>query len=340
MKRKKIKLGIIGKNFGYNVIYKAFVKNKNFKIIAFSFKSKKYDKNKFSKKIKIYFNWKNLILDNKVNSIAIATPPESHKKIIEFAIKHNKHIFCEKPFTSTYEESNHICNLLDKKKISHMANYEFAEISAFRFFKKNILNKNTKINKIKLNWCMKINRPNISWKDNHSKGGGIMFNYVCHAIYYLEFIFGKFRFKKPTIFFDNKNNINTLKSHILFNSGLSGNLKIGIFNKNSKIKSEHKIEAFSKNDAYVLRSKVDKLSDQFEVLKITKVDNKVSKKISYLFKKKNNISDFRIHPTFINSKKFSTWILEGNQQSPNFFDAKRIHLIIKQLINSSKKKKI
>ena len=46
--QKKINLGIIGKNFGYNVIYKSFKKNKKFKIKGFSFKSKK--KLKFQKK--------------------------------------------------------------------------------------------------------------------------------------------------------------------------------------------------------------------------------------------------------------------------------------------------
>ena len=39
--QNKINLGIIGKNFGYNVIYKSFIKNNQFKIKGFSFKSKK-----------------------------------------------------------------------------------------------------------------------------------------------------------------------------------------------------------------------------------------------------------------------------------------------------------
>ena len=42
--KNKINLGIIGKNFGYHVIYKSFLKNKNFKILGFSFKSKKTNK--------------------------------------------------------------------------------------------------------------------------------------------------------------------------------------------------------------------------------------------------------------------------------------------------------
>ncbi len=36
--QNKINLGIIGKNFGYHVIYKSFLKNKKYKIKGFSFK--------------------------------------------------------------------------------------------------------------------------------------------------------------------------------------------------------------------------------------------------------------------------------------------------------------
>ena len=102
----KINLGIIGKKFGYNVIYKAFLKNKKFNILGFSYKSKNEDIN-LPKKIKIYADWKKLILDKKINAIAIATPPQLNKKIIEFAIKNNKHIFCEKPFACNYKEARY-----------------------------------------------------------------------------------------------------------------------------------------------------------------------------------------------------------------------------------------
>ena len=48
--QNKINLGIIGKNFGYHVIYKSFLKNKKYKIKGFAFKSKKNKENKNSKK--------------------------------------------------------------------------------------------------------------------------------------------------------------------------------------------------------------------------------------------------------------------------------------------------
>ena len=93
--QNKINIGIIGKNFGYNVIYKSFLKNKNFRIKGFCFKSKKLEKLAIPKSIKIYSNWKKLILDKKIDAIAISSPPATHKKIVVFAVKNNKHIFAK-----------------------------------------------------------------------------------------------------------------------------------------------------------------------------------------------------------------------------------------------------
>ena len=39
--KNKINIGIIGKNFGYNVIYKSFLKNKKYKIEHFLLNLKK-----------------------------------------------------------------------------------------------------------------------------------------------------------------------------------------------------------------------------------------------------------------------------------------------------------
>ena len=190
-----------------------------------------------------------------------------------------------------------------------------------------------------MNWFLNIKRKNNSWKEHHNKGGGIMFNYVCHAVYYLEFLFGKIISTKSSIFGEVKRNINSLISVVFFESGLSAILKIKICSKNSKIKPMHQLKILSDKSVYLLRSNVDSLSDQFEIVKIDKSSKKSSIKTKFLFKNKDNRLDFRIKPTFNNSKKFSSWILKGKTQKPNFFDAQRVHLIIDQKIRSSKEKK-
>ena len=85
---KKIKAGIIGRNFGYKVIFQALKKIRDFKIIGFSVKNKK--KINLPENIKIYKNWKSLVSDKKIDVIFISSPPQTHKKIIEFSIKKNK----------------------------------------------------------------------------------------------------------------------------------------------------------------------------------------------------------------------------------------------------------
>ena len=332
--QNKINLGIIGKNFGYHVIYKSFLKNKKFNIKGFSFKSKKNGKIKIPKKIKIYSNWKKMILDKQIDAVAIAIPPILHKKIIKFAIKNKKHIFCEKPFTCSYKEANFICNLLKtKKKISHMVNYEFANIGAFRFLKRKII-KNIKINEICLNWFINLNRKsNMNWKESHSKGGGMIFNYFCHAIYYLESFFGKIHSVKTNISLEKKREIKSLKGNIFFCNGLSSKLNIQVGLLKNKIKPTHELKILSNKKNYILKTKLNSLSDKFKLIELSKSSRKI------LFIEKNKTNDFRINPTFINSKKFSNSILNLKIQSPNFFDAKRIHFIIKKIFASSKANK-
>ena len=334
--QNKINIGIIGKNFGYKVIYKSFIKNKKYKVVGFSFKSKNKDRLKLPKKIKIYNNWKNLILNKKIHAVVIATPPFYHKKIIQFALKNNKHIFCEKPLACTNKEALSLCNLTRKKRISHMVNYEFSEIEAFSFFKNKILKK-IKIKKIFLNWFINIeNRPKATWKENHSKGGGIMFNYICHSIYYLEFLLGKMIKLKTNISFNKKNKIQKVRATFFFKKNITANLDIKAGPIKKYFKPTHELKILSNNKTYYLKTKLNSLSDKFELLEF---DHK-KQFIRSLYKEKKSKDDFRIRPTYKNSIKFSNSILRKSIDKPNFYTASRIHTIINKMIISSKIKKI
>ena len=334
----KINIGIIGKNFGYNVIYKSFIKNKHCSVKGFCFKSKINSKIKIPEDIKVYSSWKKLILNKKINAIAIATPPSLHKDIIKFAVKNKKHIFCEKPFTTSKKEANYICELMKKNnKLCHLVNYEFAEIDAFSHFKKNYI-KNIKINKIVLNWFIHINkRAKNSWKEDFSKGGGLMFNYFCHAIYYLEFLFGKIVSIKINANLEKNKKIKILKGNFFFKNLPPVKIDVKVGQLQKIIIPTHKLKIISNNKTYVLQTKLDSLSDNFELIEFSKNSKKNLSKI--LFRNKKINDDFRIKPTYKNTKKFSSWVIKKKIQSPNFFDAQRIHMLISKVISSSINKK-
>lgn len=315
---KKINVGIIGKNFGYKLIFNVIQRLKEFNTIAFCFKNPSNFKT--VNKIKIYTDWKKMLSNKKINAVIISSPPETHLEIIKTAIKKKIHIFCEKPVTKSYKQVIQVTNLLKNKKLFHMVNYEFPKIAAFKFFKKNILKK-IHIKKIQINWTIKIShQKRSSWKNSHNRGGGIFYNYICHSIYYLEDLFGDFVIEKLDK--NRKKNPSSIKiklKNIKKNFIIYVNFKI--LSLKSKQKPIHQIKIFSKNSNFELFSKTESLSDQF----ILKKSNKV------IFKPINDKKDFRFYPVFTNLKNFQKSINEKKLLKPNFFDAKKIHFIINEL---------
>ena len=66
---------------------------------------------------------------------------------------------------------------------------------------------------------------------------------------------------------------------------------------------------------------MNSLYDQFYLTKGKKI----------LFKPKNKLRDFRIKPTLVNLRKFRKSILNNQNLSPNFDDAKRVHFLISKI---------
>ena len=216
-----------------------------------------------------------------------------------------------------------------------MVNYEFANIAAFNFLKKKVI-KNLKISKIYLDWFIDLNkRSNKSWKENHTKGGGIIFNYICHSIYYLEFLFGKIASVKTNISLKKNEKIKSLKGLISFKNKSSAKLNIQVGDIKKGIKPTHQIKILTKKKNYILKTNLNSLKDKFKLISVSKNSKKTGK---ILFENKKDRYDFRIDPTSKNLKKFSSSILKKEAKNPNFFDAKRIHLIIDKILLSSKKK--
>ena len=331
--KKKINVGIIGKNFGFKVIYKAFKKNKKFNVVAFS--SLRKPKNKIFNNLNIDFypNWKTLIKSKLIDAIVIATPPVAQEKIVKYALKNNKHIFCEKPLTESLIKAKKLNKILKRKKrVANIVNYIFPEIEIWKKFKSKINNK-ILINKIKLSWNMKLNLKKNSWKSKHSQGGGVLNNYSCHAIYYLENLFGKIIFLNSKIHYKNRDLPYRLQASFCFFSGATAFADINLFSKKKPI---HKLEIETSKFDYSLKSDINNIFNRFKLI----IKSKKGKKSTILESGKLIKNDFRIQPTYNNSVKFSDCILKHTKAEPNFQSALRVHYVLDCLIKSAKEKKI
>ena len=78
----------------------------------------------------------NEIIESKeIDAVVIATPVSTHYELAKKALQHEKHLFVEKPFTSTAAESEELIELADKKDLTIMVDHTFLFTGSVRKIK-------------------------------------------------------------------------------------------------------------------------------------------------------------------------------------------------------------
>jgi predicted dehydrogenase len=75
-------------------------------------------------------DWRAVVNRPDIDVIDIATPPSTHAEIAIEAAKAGKHIFCEKPFTSTLEEAERTLEAVKKAGVKHMLGFNYRRVPA------------------------------------------------------------------------------------------------------------------------------------------------------------------------------------------------------------------
>lgn len=70
-----------------------------------------------------------------INAVAIVTPVFTHYELAKKALENGKHIFVEKPFTSTVAQAEELIELADKKNLKIMVDHTFLFTGAIRKIK-------------------------------------------------------------------------------------------------------------------------------------------------------------------------------------------------------------
>ncbi len=133
-------LGIIGYRNHSQKIIDLVAKNKNIKNInVFSYKKKPNITNiSQSSKVKIVFYLNEL---NNSDAIIIASPAKTHKKYLNYFIKKNKYIFCEKPACNSKKDYIFLKNLNSKNKKKIHINYNLLFSRYYKIINSIIKNK-------------------------------------------------------------------------------------------------------------------------------------------------------------------------------------------------------
>jgi predicted dehydrogenase len=92
--------------------------------------------------LKVCSDYRDITTSKEIDAVAIVTPVFTHFELAKSALENGKHIFVEKPFTSSVREAEKLIELADKKNLKIMIDHTFLFTGAVRKMKE-VIDDNT-----------------------------------------------------------------------------------------------------------------------------------------------------------------------------------------------------
>jgi len=86
--------------------------------------------------VPVYSDHNELISSSDVDAIAVITPVWTHFEVAKAALENGKHVFVEKPFTSSVAQAEELINLAEQKNLKIMVDHTFLFTGAVRKIRK------------------------------------------------------------------------------------------------------------------------------------------------------------------------------------------------------------
>jgi scyllo-inositol 2-dehydrogenase (NADP+) len=139
-----------------------------------------------------YSDYRELLDKESLDAVFIATPSRFHGAMVRQALDQNLHVFCEKPFCLDIEEGRKLAALAKSKGVVNQVGYHYRFLGTF-VEAKSMLAANLigKIRHLRAEaYGPVVLRPKgKTWRASKAEGGGCLFDYACHAIDLVNFLY-------------------------------------------------------------------------------------------------------------------------------------------------------
>lgn len=140
-----------------------------------------------------YTNYKKMLNEVPVDGVMILVPNFLHFEVAKYCIERGIHIFIEKPFILSYDESRALVDLAAKNKVKGQVGYVNRFNPIFQRVKKlldqNVIGDiNNYINR--MTGAVVLKKNSKGWRNDYSKGGGCLFDYGPHCFDLSTYFFG------------------------------------------------------------------------------------------------------------------------------------------------------
>ncbi|HLB41680.1 MAG TPA: Gfo/Idh/MocA family oxidoreductase [Gammaproteobacteria bacterium] len=324
---KKLRIGIVGIGFGQHVLLPAFRSVQDIEILTIAATSLERAERvaKMQNIARADASWESMVNDPDLDALVIAVPPWLQEEIIAKALLQNKHLFCEKPLGLSPERTKKFAFEAKRRNLAHMVDFEFCAIPAWLAARNFIRSGSLGILKSGiLNWQVETyaNRMKLDhWKVCSREGGGVLLQFVSHALYNLEWLCGPiaevFVTCTPSLDADT-----ALHGIIKFKSNLVMSICIG---SASYCGSGHCLEIYGEQGSFQLINEGSDFSGGYNFIPFERKTKFSEEKIQPLVDFKG---DSRIAAVAVLARRFVHWIRTGDYQEPSFHQGHRVDLLI------------
>jgi scyllo-inositol 2-dehydrogenase (NADP+) len=134
-----------------------------------------------------------MLKTEKLDAVVISTPSRLHAAMVEKALQHGLHVFCEKPFVLDVRDGERLVALAEGGGRVTQVGYHLRFVGAFqeaaRVLASGALGE---LNHVRAEaYGPVVLRPKGgTWRAAKSEGGGALYDYACHAIDLMNFVAG------------------------------------------------------------------------------------------------------------------------------------------------------
>ena len=142
--------------------------------------------------LKCYANFDDMLGSETLDALVVATPSKLHAPMVQSALERGLDVFCEKPFVLDVADGERLIELAQSRSRVTQVGYHFRFVGAFkeaaRLVKSGALGDVHHV-RAEAYGPVVLRKKGGTWRSAKNEGGGALYDYACHAIDLVNFIF-------------------------------------------------------------------------------------------------------------------------------------------------------
>ena len=135
--------------------------------------------------IKGYNDFDEMLRKEPLDAIVVATPSKSHGALVEKAIGAGIHVFCEKPFVLDPAEGERLAEKAEQAALVTQVGYHYRFVATFceaaRIVRSGVVGRVHHVG-AEAYGPVVLQPKGSTWRSDRNEGGGVIYDYACHAI--------------------------------------------------------------------------------------------------------------------------------------------------------------